>query len=175
MLQERDGDLGEEFFVDSGLAYDGSAITDVSGLDHLEGKSVTVLADGVEVGPHTVSAGTITLDTAASQIVAGLPYTTTVTTLEPDAGGPNGTTYGQYKDVHSVTAHFVNTGAGVQIGLDDDHLEEVTALTEGELDTLSATVSVDGGDGTAAITIKTSSPLPMYLAAIAYDSNPGDE
>ena len=72
--------------ADSFITYSGSAITAVTGLDHLEGQSVVVWADGIDVGTvvdsdgnrtqtYTVAAGQITLATAASNIVVGLPYT----------------------------------------------------------------------------------------------------
>lgn len=63
-------------------------VTTVSGLDHLEGETVTIYADGAEQGTATVSSGAITLLRAASVIVAGLPYTMTVRTLPPV--GPDG-------------------------------------------------------------------------------------
>lgn len=72
--------------ADSFITYSGSAITAVTGLGHLEGQSVVVWADGLDVGTvvdsdgnrtqtYTVSGGQITLATAASNIVVGLPYT----------------------------------------------------------------------------------------------------
>ena len=39
-------DVTDAFYVDSGLTYDGSATTTISGLNHLEGETVTILADG---------------------------------------------------------------------------------------------------------------------------------
>lgn len=55
--------------------------TAISGLDHLEGETVGVYADGNFVGEKTVSSGGFTLDTAASYVIAGLRYTGTATTL----------------------------------------------------------------------------------------------
>lgn len=47
-----------------------------SGLDHLEGQDVTVIADGVVLDNQiTVSGGQITLNSAAEKIEVGLPYT----------------------------------------------------------------------------------------------------
>ncbi len=45
-----------------------------SGLDYLEGREVTVVADGSPVGEFVVTSGQITLYEPASEIVAGLPY-----------------------------------------------------------------------------------------------------
>lgn len=61
--------------ADSFITYSGSATTNITGLSHLEAASVAVWADGESVGSFTVSGGAITLTTAASNVVAGLPYT----------------------------------------------------------------------------------------------------
>ena len=39
-------DRDDWFYVDSGLTYDSTATTTISGLDHLENEAVTILADG---------------------------------------------------------------------------------------------------------------------------------
>lgn len=77
----------DAFFVDSGLSYSGAPATVFAGLDHLEGESVAVLADGANVGPKTVTGGQITLSTAASNVHAGLPITAELETLDLDVGG----------------------------------------------------------------------------------------
>jgi hypothetical protein len=41
-------------FLDTQLAYSGSAVTTISGLDHLEGQTVSVLADGATHPDKTV-------------------------------------------------------------------------------------------------------------------------
>lgn len=75
------------FFVDSGLTYDGAAATVISGLDHLEGEAVAVLADGNVVNGLVVASGSITLPIAASVVQVGLPYTPVIETLDIDLGG----------------------------------------------------------------------------------------
>ena len=73
--------------IDSGLSYEGSGTTIVSGLDHLAGVTVSVLADGVYVGDQAVSSGgTIFVTTAASKIHAGLSYTATLETIDLPPG-----------------------------------------------------------------------------------------
>ena len=48
-------DVQDAFFVDSGLTYSGSAATTISGLNHLEGQSVSILANGATHPNKTVS------------------------------------------------------------------------------------------------------------------------
>lgn len=67
--------------ADSYITYTGAATTNITGLSHLEGQVVDVWANGSDVGHdendarlYTVSGGAITLATAATNVVVGLPY-----------------------------------------------------------------------------------------------------
>ena len=54
-------DISDAFFLDSGLTAEGVSMTTISGLDHLEGKTVAVLADGAVRSNKIVNSGSITL------------------------------------------------------------------------------------------------------------------
>jgi hypothetical protein len=75
----------DAFFVDCGATYDGVETATVSGLDHLEGESVALLADGSVLPNVTVSGGSITLpnDFTASKIHIGRPFTSRALLLRP--------------------------------------------------------------------------------------------
>lgn len=60
--------------ADSYVLYDGTPTATIPAA-HLEGEEVVCWADGVDVGAHTVSGGNVTLTTAASKVMVGLPYT----------------------------------------------------------------------------------------------------
>ena len=83
----------DAFFVDSGLTYDGSATTTITGLDHLEGQTVRVFADGVVQADKTVSVGSISI-TSASKVQVGLGYDAKLQTMRMgqrrDAGNGSG-------------------------------------------------------------------------------------
>lgn len=67
--------LADAFFVDAGVTYSGAPATVISGLWHLIGETVSVLADGAVWRDLTVGAdGKITLPVAASKVHIGLPY-----------------------------------------------------------------------------------------------------
>ena len=70
--------------VDSGLQYSGAAATVISGLDHLEGEEVAVVADGNQVSGLTVTSGAITLPREATKVTVGLGYSCTMDTLDLD-------------------------------------------------------------------------------------------
>jgi len=62
-------------YLDASVIKTGASSVSVTGLSHLNGASVYALADGKVQGPFTVSAGAITLTTAASTVLVGLTYT----------------------------------------------------------------------------------------------------
>jgi hypothetical protein len=72
-------------FLDSQLSYSGSPATTISGLSHLEGLTVSILADGATHPDKTVSSGSITLDRSASDVKIGLGYTSLLKTMRIDA------------------------------------------------------------------------------------------
>jgi len=73
--------LEDAFFVDSGLTYDGSPNDVISGLMHLEGKNVSILADGAVQPQQVVTNGTITLFKEYSKVHIGLPINADIQTL----------------------------------------------------------------------------------------------
>lgn len=62
-------------------------VTVLRGLFHLEGQTVSILADGNVIAPQIVSAGTITLPAPASRVVIGLKYRCVAQTLPPIVQG----------------------------------------------------------------------------------------
>jgi hypothetical protein len=74
-------DWDDSWYVDCGLRYQGAPITTVTGLDHLEGKTVAVFADGEDRGLALVASGQITLATAAASVLVGLPVVSEIRTV----------------------------------------------------------------------------------------------
>ena len=69
-------------FLDASVFYDGTPLSIFTGLSHLEGKSVLALRDGVPDGPHTVTAGSITLSAPGSKVFIGLSYDSDIELLD---------------------------------------------------------------------------------------------
>lgn len=107
-------DVAEMFYVDCGLTYRGTPTSRIAGgLEHLEGKTVFALADGVAVENLTVKNGGFSLPQAASVIHVGLPYESVLTTLdlEPAAQG-GGTIRHRARNVVAVTPTLMKTVNG---------------------------------------------------------------
>jgi hypothetical protein len=85
--------------------------TVVTGLDHLDGKTVSILADGNVVAPQVVEGGTVILQQAASSVVVGLPFQCQLQTLNIDIGegSPGGSIQGKQKKVGAVTVRVKDT------------------------------------------------------------------
>ena len=94
--------LASCFYVDAGVSYSGTPVTTISGLWHLEGKTVNILADGAVSADKTVTNGSITLDVAASQVNIGLGYNSDLQTLPLDIEGAPAGGMGTMKNVNKV-------------------------------------------------------------------------
>lgn len=116
---------GNAFYVDCGLTYSGLPATTISGLDHLEGRNVAILADGAPHPPRIVSSGQVILQTAASLVNVGLPMTARIQTMRIEAGAQNGTAQGKTKRISKVTMRFQNTSSG-RFGPTFDKMDEIT-------------------------------------------------
>ena len=79
--------------------------TTVTGLSHLEGKTVKVIADDGMQSDKTVSSGQITLDSVPTTYVEiGLNYTPTIKTLPVELKLPSGNIVAQKKRIIEATA-----------------------------------------------------------------------
>ena len=113
-------DQDDAYFVDAGVTQTGSAFTVVTGLDHLEGQTVSVLADGATHPDKTVASGQVTLERSADKAHVGLPFDTRIRTLPVifSQGLPGS----RHKRRRAHKAHLqFNQTIGAQVGpaLDD--------------------------------------------------------
>ena len=106
-LERFDDALG----VDAGMTgMHPSGATAWSGLDHLEGRDVLVVADGAPRGRQTVTGGAVTTDPPARAVQAGLAYTHLIEPLPPELLTPYGGRSGPVRLV-SVTFRLLETAA----------------------------------------------------------------
>ena len=174
-------DVEDAFYLDSGLTYDGSATTTISGLNHLEGETVSILADGSTHADKVVSGGRVTLDRSASKVHLGYGYTSTIETLRLEAGADDGIAQGKIKRIHGVTARFFKT-VGAELGPDLNNLDRLPfrdssmAMNQAvPLFTGDKEIYFPSGYETdARVIVRQSQPLPMTVLAIMRRSNTFD-
>ena len=164
--------------ADSFVRYQGAAATVITGLSHLEGEEVDVVADGFVVTGHVVDGGQITLARAASDVTVGLHYETTVEPEPPEYVDDRGrhNIYVQ-KQWAEVILRLYETGlSGVTVNGKElparsgsDPLGTATALFTGDAQT-----PLLGTTRAGVLTIKQTLPLPFTLLAIAGTLDVGD-
>jgi len=130
-------------YLDSQLAYNGSATTTISGLDHLEGETVSVLADGSTHPNKVVSSGGITLDRSSTKVKVGLPYVSLLQTMRIDACANNGTSQSKTKRIYEITARLYES-IGIEIGPDLNNMERIPFRSSANL--MDSGINVFTGD-----------------------------
>lgn len=80
-----------------------------SGLDHLDGRKVSVISSGTYVGDYIVEDGQIELLDPATSVEIGLGYNTTVLTLTPEFSLPIGSMQGSQLSAHEVQVKLRDT------------------------------------------------------------------
>jgi len=124
---ERDYENGHEqedaYYSDALVTYDGNITDTITGITHLEGQVVKVLADGAVQADKTVASGSITLDEPASVVQIGLGYTHKLKTLPHEGGSPSGTAVGRVQRISGVTFALLNSH-GITFGTNEGDLIE---------------------------------------------------
>ncbi|SIO36862.1 hypothetical protein [Halodesulfovibrio marinisediminis] len=172
--------IEEQFFVDSGVSYRGEKTATFSGLDHLEGKSIQILADGFVIPPQVVSEGRIILPYAASVVHAGLQYSSELIPTEQDVMLKSGSSRGRTRRVNRMCLHLYES-SGVQVGVgnveplpvllgDGAVLDATPALFSGE-----TVVEVNGGyEMQSNVLFRQEEPLPFTLLSYSMQVEIGE-
>ena len=148
--------------------------TTLRGLWHLEGETVSALADGQEVNDLLVTDGTVTLPFAASRATIGYPYTSTLATQRLEAGASIGTAQAKVKRIHKCGLRLYASLGGkvgpgptnvdlIQYRTNNDFMNEVPPLLTGDTDVFA----FPGGYETdGRIWVVADQPLPMTVIAL---------
>ena len=188
MLIERGGAyLIEQFdtnlHLDSALTGSvGTPATVWSGLGHLEGSSVSIVADGAVLANQLVQSGSVTLSEPASEVEIGLSYTHIVEPLPPNEVGK----VGAGRKLRLVEAIFrvrdtaalrIDVGRGAkdialkQLG-EDPILDAPNPIVSGDVRVRSLGWQADGTK--PLWKIEQSSPLPFTLLSVAAEIKVND-
>ena len=103
-----DGDMADACYVDSAVTQTGAAST-ITGLSHLEGETVGILADGAVHADRVVSGGSVTLDGTYTKRTAGLKYRQRGRSVRIEAGAADGTAQAKTKRISSVSFRVFNS------------------------------------------------------------------
>lgn len=111
-------ELDDNLFVDAGLTLSQPSPTLAwSGLDHLEGQTVAVIADNKIVEETLVTSGQIVLTKPATDLIVGLSYTHVIEPLPPTVSTSLGKTQEPlYRPIRIVLRIFQTSGIRIDTG-----------------------------------------------------------
>lgn len=166
----------DSFFVDCGGTFvsTGAPVITITGANWLEGKMISVLADGAVHRPLIVTGGSFTLDNPATKVQFGLPITADLQTL-PLANQLPGSGQGMKKNVNKVYVQVDSSGAPAT-GPDFSSLVSPKIRTTetygspprlqtGEIEVVNKAAWTDN----AQVCIRMSDPLPLTLISLTLD------
>ena len=148
--------------------------TVIKGLWHLEGQTVSALADGAEIKNLVVTDGAVTFSTQTARAQIGLPYTSTLATQRIESGATDGTAQGKTKRFHQIVMRLY-ASLGGKVGADpaladqilyrslSDYMDETPPILTGDTDKFpySGGFETDGR-----IWVLADQPLPLTVVAM---------
>lgn len=151
----------------------------ISGLGHIEGETVNILADGAVHPQRVVTSGVINLDRAVVYANVGLPIEADLQTLPIAAQIDGGFGQGRYKNVNKAWLR-VYKSSGIFIGPNVNELVEAKqrtnepygtppALKSEEIQVMTTPTWADSGQ----VYIRQSDPLPLTLIGLTLEVSIG--
>lgn len=154
-------------------------VTELNGLDHLEGETVSILGDGNVFPQQVVENGSITLPNAVTRAIIGLSFTCqgkTLPLIVPDAG-----IEAKRKRIVAVSPRLINS-RGLKMG---DDYSRMYPMKERTTEAWGRPVQLQDGihhqsigttwDEEAFTYFKLEDPLPVTLLSLVQDMEVGDD
>jgi hypothetical protein len=150
----------------------------ISGLSWLEGKTVSILADGAVHPQRVVTSGTVNLEVAANIVTVGLPYESDLQTL-PLALQIDGFGQGRYKNINKAWLRVFQS-SGIFVGPDDKNLVEAKQRTSEPYGTPPALKSDEilvmltpTWAASGQVYIRQQDPLPLTIVGLTLEVSVG--
>jgi hypothetical protein len=167
----------------------GPASTTITGLSHLEGEQVVVWADGAVLHDQdsmlTVSGGAITVSTAVTNYMVGLPYIGRWRSTKLAYGSALGTALTQRKRVSHLSLVMQNVGwNGIRLGREFTDMTKLRHELRGRtLATNEVLAEYDydasqfngGWDSDSRVSVEMRAPYPATLAAMVISMKTNDQ
>lgn len=151
-------------------------VATVSGLDHLNGRTVVVLGDGAQFADATVIDGTVTLEREASTVVVGLAYSSLLQPTRREIPLRDGTSIGRkFRASRALLQLHDSLGGEVADSEDStfdairyrtvaDPLDAPPPLFTGEVEAAVESSARGGVD----VTVRQTQPFPLNVGAIVW-------
>ncbi len=168
---------GSNKVMDGHVVYSGGATTTISGLSHLNGLQVVVWSNGAPLVTQdamlTVSGGSVTLPSAVTSCVVGLPYNGRLKSAKLAYAAGAGTSLAQKQRLDHVGLLMADVGwKGVRIGRDFNNMTGLNTTYEGKaLTAAQVLTSYDcdasgfngGWDTDSRLCVEVKAPYPATL------------
>ncbi len=178
------GDEQEDAFqLDCGITQvESGGTTEVLGLSHLEGEEISVLLDGAESSPQTVTNGKIDLDTTGVIATVGYNYNSDGKLMPFIDGAADGSALTKKSVIHRVGFWLLDT-LGLKVGPSEDELTEILFRRWGglwgnatPLFTGAVRESFEGDyDRVAEVYFRANGPFPATVLAVTRQGNTQDD
>lgn len=157
----------DNHFLDCHARYQGAAATVITGLGFLEGKTVSILADGAVHPSKVVSGGQITLNYEATDVLVGLEYTSKLTPTRYGGSVGDGTAMGRKKRWSEIFVQLSNSAVPKINGKRPPVRDvDTTYGTPEQLTSDDVNVTNLGYDRYGRVEIEHELPLPCHIVAI---------
>lgn len=153
----------------------------VTGLDHLEGETVSAFYDGYAQSGLTVVNGSVRLQAAASIVTVGLPYEAVIETLPLVLSTQRGPAHTDRQTITKAVIRCLDT-KGIEVAVTGGEFE---AIAERLLEPMGSLPDVAARDyhvdlptrwsDSATITIRQQQPMPMHVTALFLSPDIGDD
>lgn len=167
--------IQDAVFTDSSAVYSSTAaIASVSGLEHLEGREVQILADGAVQKPKTVLNGCITLDDPANRITVGLGYESHLSPMPLETQLQNGSSAMRKKVLAELRIRVYRSVGGEARAGGDNYQEIISRDAAGDevnqyiepKDEIVQIQTASGFEREMTVDIRQCDPLPLNVASI---------
>lgn len=163
----------EAFHVDGGMTYRGAATDTITGLDHLEGQTVSVAVDGSNHPDVVVTGGQIVLNRTGTLAHVGYRFVSRMQTMRLEVQGGGGTAQTARKAIAEVWLRLQSTIGG-SVGANFTSMDDLRTLDPARpVGTPPALYSGDykvqfpgGFDTDAYVCFEQRLPLPATLVAL---------
>ena len=172
--------IEDAYFVDCGLTMESETPkTEWDGLDHLEGRKVSILAGGSPVEDLTVAGGKVEVPYPVKKISVGIPYVSVIEPMPVEADTEKGTTLGKLRG-YAVCTLRLHRSVGGQYGADDSLLYDlpfVPAVWGEPCDPFSGDLTCNPNTpqrSETSICVVQRRALPMHIVAMVLDIDFGE-
>jgi hypothetical protein len=173
---ERRFDLREKLiYLDAAKRVEApDAFSEVTGLEHLEGRTVELIADGAELTARRVIGGKVALDDPAFSAVVGLPFTSELQPMRLEIPLRDGTAQGRRMKTARVVLLLHESLGGEVASSPTSRFEKLNnRVTANPMDTVPPLLSGEietpldaSAGGGVDVIVRQSQPLPFNIGAI---------